>query len=107
MRQALDDGGKQLVERLEHEFMKDSLQRRQELFRLRSYDRTVHPTQMYSLLAEVAMDEIVIGIDRSPAGNATAHRKSGTRIGERISGAECGNHVTSGSRRNYCWTSLR
>jgi hypothetical protein len=44
---------------LEREFMKDSLQRRQELFRFRSYDRTVHPTQMYSLQAELALDAIV------------------------------------------------
>jgi hypothetical protein len=49
MRQALGDGGRQLAERLQREFMKDSLQRRQSLFRLRSYDRTVHPTQMYSI----------------------------------------------------------
>jgi len=45
-----------LAERLQQEFMKDSLPRRQELFRLRSYDRTVHPTQMYSLQAELALD---------------------------------------------------
>ena len=44
---------------LQQEFMKDSLQRRQELFRLRSYDRTVHPTQMYSLQAELALDAIL------------------------------------------------
>lgn len=59
MRQALGDGGKRLAERLEREFMKDSLERRQELFRLRSYDRTVHPTQMYSLGAELALDAIL------------------------------------------------
>ena len=59
MRQALDDGGKRLGERLNQEFMKDSLQRRQELFRLRLYDRTVHPTQMYSLQAEATFDDIV------------------------------------------------
>ncbi len=59
MRQALGDGGKRLAERLQQEFWKDSLQRRQELFRLRSYDRTVHPTQMYSLGAELALDAIL------------------------------------------------
>jgi aspartate/methionine/tyrosine aminotransferase len=59
MRKALDDNGDWLVERLDREFMKDSLPRRQELFRLRSYDRTVHPTQMYSLQAELAIDAIV------------------------------------------------
>lgn len=59
MRQALGDSGRWLTERLQREFMKDSLPRRQELFRLRSYDRTVHPTQMYSLHAEQAFDAIV------------------------------------------------
>lgn len=58
MRKAVDDNGTWLIERLEREFMKDSLPRRQELFRLRSYDRTVHPTQMYSLQAELAIDAI-------------------------------------------------
>ena len=56
---ALRDDGKWLSGRLEHEFMKDSLQRRQELFRLRCYDRTVHPTQRYSLQAEMAFDTII------------------------------------------------
>jgi aspartate/methionine/tyrosine aminotransferase len=62
MRQASNDGGEWLAERLEREFMKDSLQRRQELFRFRSYDRTVHPTQMYSLQAEIALDAIVTAL---------------------------------------------
>jgi aspartate/methionine/tyrosine aminotransferase len=58
MRQALNDNGDWLGERLDREFMKDSLARRQEMFRLRSYDRTVHPTQMYSLQAEMSLDAI-------------------------------------------------
>ncbi|MBN2469670.1 MAG: pyridoxal phosphate-dependent aminotransferase, partial [Anaerolineae bacterium] len=58
-RQAIGDGGKHLAERLQREFMKDTLERRQELFRLRSYDRTVHPTQMYSIQAELALDTIL------------------------------------------------
>jgi aspartate/methionine/tyrosine aminotransferase len=62
MRQAMDPGGKWLVERLDREFMKDSLLRRQKQFKLRSYDRTVHPTQMYSLQAELALDAIVKGL---------------------------------------------
>ncbi|MCC6799685.1 MAG: pyridoxal phosphate-dependent aminotransferase [Anaerolineae bacterium] len=61
-RQALGDGGSRLAERLQQEFMKDSLLRRQELFRLRSYDRTVHPTQMYSLQAEMALDTILAAL---------------------------------------------
>ncbi len=48
-----------LAERLERELMKDSLARRQELFRLRNYDRTVHPTQRYSLQAEMTFDAIL------------------------------------------------
>ena len=62
MRQALGDGGKQLADRLQGEFMKDSLPRRQELFRLRCYDRTVHPTQMYSLQAELAFEAILTAL---------------------------------------------
>jgi aspartate/methionine/tyrosine aminotransferase len=59
MQQALGDNGSWLEQRLDREFMKDSLSRRQQAFRLRSYDRTVHPTQMYSLQAEQALDGIV------------------------------------------------
>ena len=65
MREALGNGGRLLGERLDREFMKDSLARRQELFRLRAYDRTVHPTQMYSLQAEQALDSILIAIARN------------------------------------------
>ncbi|MCC7209037.1 MAG: pyridoxal phosphate-dependent aminotransferase, partial [Anaerolineae bacterium] len=59
MREALGDGGRRLGDRLQREFMKDSLRRRQQLFRARAYDRTVHPTQMYSLQAEFALDAIL------------------------------------------------
>ena len=58
-RQALNDNGEWLSARLEQEFMKDSLQRRQELFRLRTGDRTVHPTQMYSLQSEMLLDDVL------------------------------------------------
>ncbi len=57
LRKAATDG-RWLAERLESEFMKDSLARRQEAFRLRTYDRTVHPTQKYSLQAEMTLDSI-------------------------------------------------
>ncbi len=67
MQRALNDNGDWLESRLEREFMKDSLPRRQEAFRLRSYDRTVHPTQMYSLQAETALDAIVAAlVSRQP-----------------------------------------
>jgi aspartate/methionine/tyrosine aminotransferase len=58
LRQALNDNGNWLEERLDREFMKDSLSRRQGQFRSRCYDRTVHPTQMYSLQAESALDAL-------------------------------------------------
>ena len=40
----------------------DTLQRRQQQFKARCYDRTVHPTQMYSLPAEQALDAIVTAL---------------------------------------------
>lgn len=62
MTQALSDNGDWLAARLEREFMKDSLERRQKLFTIRSYDRTVHPTQMYGLPAEMILDTIVAAL---------------------------------------------
>ena len=59
LRRAARDNGAWLADRLSRELTKDSLARRQELFRLRAFDRTVHPTQMYSLSAELALDEMV------------------------------------------------
>lgn len=47
-----------LAARLDAEFMKDSLTRRQNAFRLRTYDRTVHPTQKYSLQVELVIGAI-------------------------------------------------
>lgn len=52
--QALRGERKWLEERLEREFYKDSLARRETLFRQRTHDRTVHPTQMYGLPLELA-----------------------------------------------------
>lgn len=59
IRRALGDGGKSLTERLEGEFYKDSLSRRETEYRRRSYDRTVHPTQMYSIKAEALFEGII------------------------------------------------
>jgi len=58
------DDGKSLLRRLELELKKDSLARRIEAFRKRSYDRTVHPTQMYSLKVESCFNEIVESLIR-------------------------------------------
>ncbi len=41
-----------LSERLENEFFKDDLSTRQQRFRQRLFDRTVHPTQIYALKVE-------------------------------------------------------
>ena len=89
MRQALNDGGDWLERRLDREFMKDSLPRRQEAFRLRSYDRTVHPTQMYSLQAELALDAIVTALIFPAAGRAWASQKGRAGIVAGISRPEC------------------
>jgi aspartate/methionine/tyrosine aminotransferase len=53
------DSGKSLVKRLEQEFYKDSLARRVDAFHKRSYDRTVHPTQMYSMRLERQFNRII------------------------------------------------
>lgn len=53
------DDGSWLTRRLESELMKDDLRRRQEEFRSRTHDRTVHPTQMYSLQVEIHFDELI------------------------------------------------
>ncbi len=70
-RRAMTDSHSWLEYRLDREFMKDSIQKRQESFRLRNYDRTVHPTQRYSLRAEIAFDALLESIiaGRAPAGN--------------------------------------
>jgi aspartate/methionine/tyrosine aminotransferase len=83
MRQALSDGGEWLAERLEREFMKNSLDVRKEMFRLRSYDRTVHPTQMFSLQAELALDAILSAlISRQPVAPALIEKAAQELIQE-------------------------
>ncbi|MDW8279108.1 MAG: pyridoxal phosphate-dependent aminotransferase [Anaerolineales bacterium] len=57
VRKAAADGD-WLTERLEREFMKDSLARRQAAFRQRTHDRTVHPTQTFSLQAELVIEKM-------------------------------------------------
>ncbi len=83
MRQALSDDGKHLAERLGREFTKDSLARRQDLFRLRTFDRTVHPTQMYSIQAELALDAILKALMAGrPVPPALIERAAETLLGE-------------------------
>ncbi|MGK9475547.1 aminotransferase class I/II-fold pyridoxal phosphate-dependent enzyme [Melioribacter sp. OK-6-Me] len=44
---------------LEREFYKDSLERRKQAFRTRMFDRTVHPTQMYSIKTDIIAERII------------------------------------------------
>ncbi len=53
------DDGRALARRLEEELYKDALDVRQDKFRRRLYDRTVHPTQMYSLKAEALWEKTI------------------------------------------------
>lgn len=52
-------GGSATKELLEREFYKDDLQRRREAFRKRIFDRTVHPTQMYSIETEMLFEQLM------------------------------------------------
>ena len=53
------DKGKSLIAALEKEFYKDNIERREKVFKQRLYDRTVHPTQMYSLKVELLFEQII------------------------------------------------
>ena len=53
------EDGRQLERWLEPEFHKDDLARRQLMFRRRLYDRTVHPTQMYSIRSELLWERAI------------------------------------------------
>ncbi|HXX65062.1 MAG TPA: aminotransferase class I/II-fold pyridoxal phosphate-dependent enzyme [Bacteroidota bacterium] len=61
---AQSDGGKSLGQRLEREFYRDNLPRREEAFRARLFDRTVHPTQMYSIKTDAVFDDIISALLR-------------------------------------------
>jgi aspartate/methionine/tyrosine aminotransferase len=66
------DGGRSLAGRLQREFFKDSLAQRQAAFQQRQYDRTVHPTQMYSIRVEQSADKIIARIMRGEAAGTHA-----------------------------------
>ena len=90
MFQAMKDNGDWLSERLDREFMKDSLQRRQTQFKLRSYDRTVHPTQMYSLQTELAFDEIVAALVSSRSVAPSMIKKAAQELWQEYLGRNVG-----------------
>ena len=59
---AIADKGKGLVDALEKEFFKDNLERREKEFKQRLYDRTVHPTQMYSLKVDLLFEGLIADV---------------------------------------------
>ncbi|MCU0412508.1 MAG: pyridoxal phosphate-dependent aminotransferase, partial [Bacteroidetes bacterium] len=62
---ARGDRARGLIKTLEQEFYKDDLRKREDTFQHRLFDRTVHPTQMYSLQAETAMNGLLAAIQRA------------------------------------------
>jgi aspartate/methionine/tyrosine aminotransferase len=64
VRAAGADDGRTLARSLEKEFYKDDIERRREAFQLRICDRTVHPTQMYSIKAERKLETIISALIR-------------------------------------------
>jgi aspartate/methionine/tyrosine aminotransferase len=72
---ARGDNGKALLHTLEAELYKDDMRRREEAFRRRLFDRTVHPTQMFSIRAEGAFNTILDTLlrDQFPEDAARAH----------------------------------
>jgi aspartate/methionine/tyrosine aminotransferase len=62
---ALDGNGREIEQLLEREFSADTVSRRRSCFRRRLYDRTVHPTQMYSIQTEMlwerAIESVIAG----------------------------------------------
>lgn len=50
---------KTLIASLEYEFYKDDLLSRQQKFRERNFDRTVHPTQVFALEVDTIMDRVI------------------------------------------------
>ncbi|MCU0452260.1 MAG: pyridoxal phosphate-dependent aminotransferase [Bacteroidetes bacterium] len=59
MDRARSEQGRGLLRALDQELVKDDLNRREGAFQRRLFDRTVHPTQMYSLRAETSLNAIV------------------------------------------------
>lgn len=57
--QSLEHGGAALLAQLERETRPVSLEQKQAAFRTRLFDRTVHPTQMYSLEVDTVVDHLI------------------------------------------------
>lgn len=67
LQQTHADGGSALARHLDRELFKDSLSLRTQAFRSRMYDRTVHPTQRYSIQVEICFNNIISDLIRHRA----------------------------------------
>jgi aspartate/methionine/tyrosine aminotransferase len=61
----LSGNSKRLSGILDREFYKDALDRKKEAFRHRIFDRTVHPTQMYSIKTELLFENLIENLIRN------------------------------------------
>jgi aspartate/methionine/tyrosine aminotransferase len=61
----LSDHGKSLSKLLEREFYKDTTPDRRDAYKRRMFDRTVHPTQMYSMKLEVLFNNLIDALIRT------------------------------------------
>lgn len=75
-----EDQGKSLERILEQEFYKDSLERRREEFSKRLFDRTVHPSQMYSIEVEALFDRIISELLRGCSVSAETCAEAARRL---------------------------
>jgi aspartate/methionine/tyrosine aminotransferase len=80
---ALGDRGRALGQVLQRELYKDDLRRREKAFSGRLFDRTVHPTQMYSIRTEAVFDAMIHSMlrERTPSRD-TIHAVSKELIAE-------------------------
>ena len=73
-------GGPSAREFLEREFFKDDLARRKEAFRSRLFDRTVHPTQIFSMQTEVLFDKLIDAISHNRDLGESFYRRIRTEL---------------------------
>ncbi|MEW6195202.1 MAG: pyridoxal phosphate-dependent aminotransferase [Bacteroidota bacterium] len=63
--QIYSKGAGSIENKLEYEFFKDDLEKRKNAFTKRTYDRTVHPTQIYALDTELIFNNVIDSILRN------------------------------------------
>ncbi|TFG99158.1 MAG: aminotransferase class I/II-fold pyridoxal phosphate-dependent enzyme, partial [Calditrichales bacterium] len=77
---------RQIIPTLERELFKDDLHSRTERFRKRLFDRTVHPTQIYSLKTDLAYQPIIENILSGQAPTADAIKQISKSLAEEYLG---------------------